>query len=127
MEERDTTLTIARYVIHNSDVLGGLLREENYFLVGGKGISERSYSPFQFFKGFAVDILADRIENHGFFGWHIPENPDYATNNSNIRVRSVLKEVWQDNPWVLKPIEDFYKVDISARLADDKVWKRLSY
>ena len=43
------------------------------------------------------------------------------------KVRSVLKEVWQDNPWVLKPIEDFYKVDIADRLADDKPWEALSY
>jgi len=42
-------------------------------------------------------------------------------------VRGVLRQVWQENAWVLKPIEDFYGVNISARLADDKIWERLSY
>ena len=42
-------------------------------------------------------------------------------------VREKLTEVWKKNTWVLKPIEDFCQVDISARLADNKIWKELSY
>ena len=42
-------------------------------------------------------------------------------------VRDVLKKVWKENPWVLKPIEEFYKVSISDRLADDEIWIELAY
>lgn len=42
-------------------------------------------------------------------------------------VRNGLKNVWQNNPEILKPIEDFYGVSISERLADDIIWQALSY
>lgn len=37
-------------------------------------------------------------------------------------VRNTVKEVWQNNPWVLQPIEDFYGIDISKRLENDNNW-----
>lgn len=42
-------------------------------------------------------------------------------------VRNALKEVWDKNPWVLKPIEEFYEVNISERLANNKIWAELAY
>lgn len=43
------------------------------------------------------------------------------------KVRDVLKKVWNENPWILRPIEDFYNVNIPDRLADDKIWAELSF
>ena len=43
------------------------------------------------------------------------------------KVRKILKEVWEKSPQILKPIEKFYKVNISQRLADDKIWQGLSF
>lgn len=42
-------------------------------------------------------------------------------------VRDALRCVWRDNPELLRPIEEFYKVDISKRLADDGIWDSLAY
>lgn len=42
-------------------------------------------------------------------------------------VREALKVVWEKNPEVLKPIEEFYKVSVSDRLADDEIWKELTF
>ncbi len=49
------------------------------------------------------------------------------TRNGVQQVRDALKEVWGKNPWVLEPIESFYKVSIPNRLADDEIWNRLSF
>lgn len=43
------------------------------------------------------------------------------------KVRNALKEVWDKNPEVLKPIEAFYGVKILNRLRDDEVWKELTF
>jgi len=42
-------------------------------------------------------------------------------------VRNALREVWQKNPWILEPIQEFYGVDIAARLDDNKIWQELAY
>lgn len=42
-------------------------------------------------------------------------------------VRNALREVWEKSPWVLKPIEEFYGVDISERLTSDRIWQSLAY
>jgi 4-hydroxy-tetrahydrodipicolinate synthase len=42
-------------------------------------------------------------------------------------VRNALKEVWENYPKALEPVEKYYDVDINARLEDDGVWKKLSY
>jgi len=41
-------------------------------------------------------------------------------------LRNAARQVWQRNPEVLKPISDFYGVDVAARLADDAVWSALT-
>ena len=38
------------------------------------------------------------------------------------QVRAALQEIWDNNPWILQPIEEYYKVDVAARLADDNNW-----
>lgn len=43
------------------------------------------------------------------------------------QVRDTLIKVWNENSWVLEPIQDFYGVDVPARLADDKIWRDLSF
>lgn len=45
------------------------------------------------------------------------------------RVRVTLRKIWENKEtrWVLEPIEAFYGVNISARLADDKIWAELSW
>ena len=42
-------------------------------------------------------------------------------------VRNALRKVWDENPWVLKPIQTFYEEDIPNRLANDKIWAELAY
>jgi len=37
-------------------------------------------------------------------------------------VRNAARKVWQKNPEILQPIEEFFGVDIEARLADDSCW-----
>ena len=41
-------------------------------------------------------------------------------------VRDALLQIWENNPQVLEPIEDFFGVDIAARLADDAIWSGLA-
>jgi len=43
------------------------------------------------------------------------------------QVREALTKVWTQSPEILKPIEKFFSVDISQRLADDSVWAKLAY
>jgi 4-hydroxy-tetrahydrodipicolinate synthase len=38
-------------------------------------------------------------------------------------VRSALKEVHQKDQEILRPIQDFYKINIEERLSNDKYWK----
>jgi len=40
-------------------------------------------------------------------------------------VRDALKTVWKKNPEVLKPLADFYGIDIEKRLNDDSLWEKL--
>lgn len=42
-------------------------------------------------------------------------------------VRNAARQVWQRNPEVLRPIVDFFGVDVGARIADDSVWQSLTY
>jgi 4-hydroxy-tetrahydrodipicolinate synthase len=38
-------------------------------------------------------------------------------------VRSALKEVYERDKEVLRPIQEFYKVNIEDRLSNDRYWK----
>jgi len=38
-------------------------------------------------------------------------------------VRNVLKEVYEKDKEVLRPIQEFYKVNIEDRLSNDRYWK----
>jgi len=42
-------------------------------------------------------------------------------------VRKALQRVWRQSPEILQPIEEFYSLNISERLADDSIWRALSY
>ncbi len=42
-------------------------------------------------------------------------------------VKKALTDVWNNSPEILKPLEDFYGVDIESRLNDQKVWDSLIY
>jgi 4-hydroxy-tetrahydrodipicolinate synthase len=37
-------------------------------------------------------------------------------------LRAAVKKIWERNPEVLQPIEEFYGVDIGKRIEDDSVW-----
>lgn len=41
-------------------------------------------------------------------------------------VRSALRQVWENDAWILEPLADFYRVDVETRLADDGIWDGLS-
>ncbi len=43
------------------------------------------------------------------------------------KVRNALKEVWEKNPWILRPIAEFYDVDIRERLANDRTWEKFYF
>ncbi len=38
------------------------------------------------------------------------------------KVRNAVRDVWENNPWILQPIEDFYGVDIAERLENEANW-----
>ncbi len=42
-------------------------------------------------------------------------------------VRDTLTQVWEKNPEFLQPIEGYYGVSVTERLADNSVWEKLSY
>jgi 4-hydroxy-tetrahydrodipicolinate synthase len=42
-------------------------------------------------------------------------------------LRGVLTAVWSRNPKILKPVQDFYGVDIARRIGDDGIWNALTY
>ena len=50
-----------------------------------------------------------------------------ATRNGLNKVVEAAKTVWQNNPEILKPIEDFFGVDINARLNDPSKLDGLAY
>jgi len=37
------------------------------------------------------------------------------------------RKVYENNPWILEPIEDSFDVDLSQRLYEEKFWKGLAY
>lgn len=41
-------------------------------------------------------------------------------------VRTAVRKVWESHPEFLAPIEEFFKVDLESRIADDSVWSALS-
>ena len=41
-------------------------------------------------------------------------------------VRSALQTIWRKSPEILEPAGTFYRVDIAARLADDRGWESLA-
>lgn len=43
------------------------------------------------------------------------------------KVRQVLASVWELDPGILMPIQYFFRVSISDRLADDAIWEKLAY
>lgn len=42
-------------------------------------------------------------------------------------VRNALKDVWRNNPEILKPIEGHYHVSVEERLSKDEYWNKLAY
>lgn len=57
-----------------------------------------------------------------------PRQPLGKMTENGVRiVHNTLKQIWKDNPEVLKPIAEFYDVDIENRLSDNNIWDSLSY
>jgi 4-hydroxy-tetrahydrodipicolinate synthase len=50
-----------------------------------------------------------------------------ATQNGLNKVLGAAQTVWKNNPEILKPIQDFFNVDIGDRLNDPSNWDGLSY
>jgi 4-hydroxy-tetrahydrodipicolinate synthase len=42
-------------------------------------------------------------------------------------VLGAARKTWQDNPEILQPVADFFKVDIARRLEDSASWEGLAY
>ncbi|MFA5878213.1 MAG: dihydrodipicolinate synthase family protein [Candidatus Staskawiczbacteria bacterium] len=38
-----------------------------------------------------------------------------------------LQTVWKESPWILRPIEEFYGVDIQSRINDHELWEKHQY
>jgi 4-hydroxy-tetrahydrodipicolinate synthase len=38
-------------------------------------------------------------------------------------VRAAARKTWEENPWVLEPLAEFYGVDVGARIGNDANWK----
>lgn len=41
---------------------------------------------------------------------------------ATLQIRNAVRQMWQNNPYILEPIEKFYDVDINKRLEDDQYW-----
>ena len=78
MRKNEITLGIARYVVDNVKTLKGMLRKEHYFNISGD-------NGFGTYKGFAVDVLAEAINNGLFFGKYIPASADQTCNCNNAK------------------------------------------
>jgi 4-hydroxy-tetrahydrodipicolinate synthase len=50
-----------------------------------------------------------------------------ATQNGLNKVLGAVQTVWKNNPEILKPVQDFFNVDIGARLNDSSNWAGLAY
>ncbi|MFO8083956.1 MAG: 4-hydroxy-tetrahydrodipicolinate synthase [Desulfobacterales bacterium] len=50
-----------------------------------------------------------------------------ATQNGLKKVLDAVKTVWKNNPEILRPVEDFFDVNIEDRLNDPANWKGLAY
>jgi hypothetical protein len=86
MKPGDITQTITHYLAKNFEKLPGTMPNDRYFLVRGTTISEYSRADSKLTIGTAIDVLADVIEKKQFFGWHIPESIDQATNCNNAEI-----------------------------------------
>lgn len=42
-------------------------------------------------------------------------------------LREALTSVWENNPEILEPVQDFYGVNLGERIADDGIWNALAY
>jgi 4-hydroxy-tetrahydrodipicolinate synthase len=42
-------------------------------------------------------------------------------------IRDALRKVWENNPEVLIPIQEFYNSNIKERIYDDKFWEEVTY
>jgi 4-hydroxy-tetrahydrodipicolinate synthase len=42
-------------------------------------------------------------------------------------LRAALNSVWNNNPQILQPIQDFYGADIAGRINDDALWNSVAY
>lgn len=80
LSKGDIRLTVARYVVFHSEDLKGCLAEAGNFLIGGESTSEFEVAPLNLKRGWAVDILADRMEGRGSFAWYVSASPHQATN-----------------------------------------------
>ncbi len=78
MRKKEITLGVARYVIDNVKTLKGMLRKEHYFNISGD-------EGFRTYKGFAVDVLAEVINNGLFFGEYIPASANQTCNCNNAK------------------------------------------
>lgn len=38
-------------------------------------------------------------------------------------LRDAVKRTWDENPWILEPIHDFYEIDLQERIEGDECWK----
>lgn len=85
MTKKQTLEAVARYVVlsENTNNLSGLIKGEHHFLIGGESASEETYEPYRLRHGWAVDILAERMEKENAFAWFVDGSPDQA-NNPNI-------------------------------------------
>ncbi|MBI2044282.1 hypothetical protein HYT24_02880 [Candidatus Pacearchaeota archaeon] len=83
LSEKEIILTAARYVVlsKNNKNLAGLMAGEHHFLIGGESSDETSrYKPWLLRRGWAIDILADRMEGGEAFALYIGGSPNQATN-----------------------------------------------
>jgi len=76
MDEKETTLAVARYVANNSERLKGTLDAKHYF-------NFVEYGNSQTYEGWAVDILAYEMARGKFFGEMVPASADQACNCNN--------------------------------------------
>lgn len=48
------------------------------------------------------------------------------TPNAVAKAREAVREVWNNAPELLSPLQDHFGIDVEARLNDDKIWEKLA-
>ncbi|MBS3086549.1 hypothetical protein J4422_02505 [Candidatus Pacearchaeota archaeon] len=66
LSQDEIRLTVAKYSIHYSDDLRGMLKKPHIFLIGGERTGDCAIGDYKIKHGYALDIIADKLEKEEY-------------------------------------------------------------